>query len=80
MQPRRFLISLLLSVVLSASPTLAQDKGTVDPKPLPPIANPKDPRLGAKELFARKYLPAAAEKPRVVGFYAHDQPCSARSR
>ncbi|MCP4619884.1 MAG: penicillin-insensitive murein endopeptidase [Bradyrhizobium sp.] len=71
MQPRRFLIPLLISAVLSASPAMAQDKGTVNPKPLPPLANPKDPKLGAKELFARKYLPAAAEKPRVIGFYAH---------
>jgi penicillin-insensitive murein DD-endopeptidase len=71
MQPCRFLISLLLTVVLSASPVLAQDKGTVDAKPLPPLKNPNDPKIGARELFARKYLPAAAEKPRVVGFYAH---------
>ena len=71
MQPRRFLIPLLILTVLSASPALAQDKGTVDSKPLPPLANPNDPKLGAKELFARKYLPAATEKPRVVGFYAH---------
>src|SRR5215813_8410771 len=71
MQPRRFLIPLLLSVIVSASAALAQDKGTVDAKPLPPLKNPNDPRIGAKELFARKYLPAAADKPRVVGFYAH---------
>src|SRR2546429_2815606 len=71
MQSLRFLIPLLISTVLSASAALAQDKGTVDPKPLPPLANPNDPKLGAKELFARRYLPAAAEKPRVVGFYAH---------
>jgi penicillin-insensitive murein endopeptidase len=38
---------------------LAQDKGSVDPKPLPPLANPNDPKLGAKELFARKLLPAS---------------------
>src|SRR5215468_11136070 len=71
MQPLRFLIFLLISTVLSAPTALAQDKGTVDAKPLPPLKNPNDPRIGAKELFARKYLPAAADKPRVVGFYAH---------
>src|SRR5690349_4074528 len=70
MQPR-YLIPLLVSIIVSASSALAQDKGTVDDKPLPPLAHPNDPRIGAKELFARKYLPAAAEKPRVVGFYAH---------
>src|SRR5207244_11417786 len=71
MTPRQFLIPLLISLTISASAALAQDKGTVDAKPLPPLANPNDPKIGAKELFARKYLPAAADKPRVVGFYAH---------
>src|SRR5205823_13395812 len=71
MTPRQFLIPLLISLTVGGSPALAQDKGTVDTKPLPPLANPNDPKIGAKELFARKYLPAAADKPRVVGFYAH---------
>ena len=65
MQFRHVLIPLLLTAVLSASPALAQDKGAVNPKPLPPLANPNDPKLGAKELFARRYLPAAADKPRM---------------
>ena len=47
----------------------AQDKGSVDPKPLPPLANPNDPKLGAKELFARKLLPAAMPT-RVIGSYS----------
>src|ERR1700689_1915969 len=59
---------LLLSALAPAA--LAQDKGSVDPKPLPPLANPNDPKLGAKELFGRKILPAAMPT-RVVGFYAH---------
>src|SRR5437016_12853426 len=71
MTPRQFLIPLLISLTVGGSPALAQDKGTVDAKQLPPLANPNDPKIGAKELFARKYLPAAADKPRVVGFYAH---------
>src|SRR5436189_1825398 len=71
MTPRQFLIPLLISLTVSASPARAQDKGTVDAKPLPPLKNPNDPKLGARELFARKYLPAAADKPRVLGFYAH---------
>ena len=61
MQPRRFLIPLTIAILFSAAPAPAQDKGTVSPKPLPPLANPNDPKLGAKELFARKYLPAAEE-------------------
>ena len=42
----------------------------VNPKPLPPLANPDDPKIGAKELFGRKVLPAAMPT-RVHGFYAH---------
>jgi len=58
------------AAIVSATLALAQDKGSVDPKPLPPLANPNDPKLGAKELFGRKILPAAMPT-RVVGFYAH---------
>src|SRR5882757_3298463 len=68
-RPIRFLLLALLSAVV-ASAALAQDKGTVDAKPLPPLANPNDPKIGAKELFGRKLLPAAMPT-RVVGFYAH---------
>jgi penicillin-insensitive murein endopeptidase len=71
MNPRSIFIPFLLAfaTAVSASTALAQDKGSVDPKPLPPLANPKDPKLGAKELFGRKVL-AAAMPTRVVGFYA----------
>src|SRR6266480_2251007 len=71
MNPRLILFLAMSAAIVSATGVRAQDKGSVDPKPLPPLANPNDPKLGAKELFARRYLPAAAEKPRVVGFYAH---------
>jgi penicillin-insensitive murein DD-endopeptidase len=70
MHPRLILIPLLLSAVLSVvNAALAQDKGSVDPRPLPPLANPNDPKLGAKELFARKLLPTATPT-RVIGFYS----------
>ncbi|MDO9299203.1 penicillin-insensitive murein endopeptidase [Bradyrhizobium sp.] len=70
MNPRLILTLLLISATLAgATMALAQDKGSVNPKPLPPLANPNDPRLGAKELFGRKLLPAAMPT-RVVGFYA----------
>jgi penicillin-insensitive murein endopeptidase len=65
----RLILPLLLIPVAFASAALAQDKGSVDPKPLPPLANPNDPTIGAKELFGRKVLPAAMPT-RVVGFYA----------
>src|SRR6202023_3136857 len=71
MQSRLIPILLLLSFAAFASApgALAQAKGSVDPKPLTPLANPNDPKLGAKELFGRKVLPAAGAT-RVVGFYA----------
>ena len=60
MTPRLILIPLLISMTLAnAAAAWAQDKGSVDPKPLPPLANPNDPKIGAKELFGRKVLPAA---------------------
>src|SRR6202790_2409349 len=69
LRPIFILLPLAIATVVSASAALAQDKGNVDPKPLPPLANPNDPKLGAKELFGRKILPAAMPT-RVVGFYA----------
>src|ERR1700736_4692383 len=71
MQSRLIPILLLLSFAAFASApgALAQDKGSVDPKPLPPLANPNDPKLGAKELFGRKILPAKMPT-RVIGFYS----------
>ncbi|HEY8579313.1 MAG TPA: penicillin-insensitive murein endopeptidase, partial [Beijerinckiaceae bacterium] len=47
----------------------AQDIGTLDPKPLPPLANPSDPATPAKELFARRVLPADMSA-RSIGFYS----------
>jgi len=64
----KILISSIVLVIMSG-PVSAQDKGSVDPKPLPPLANPNDPHLGAKELFARKILPASLAV-HSIGFYA----------
>src|ERR1700737_2553545 len=69
MNPRPILLLLMSAAVVCATVALAQDKGSVDPKPLPPLANPNDPKLGAGELFGRKVLPGAMPT-RVVGFYA----------
>src|SRR3954463_15907121 len=70
MIPRLILFPLLLSAALATGfAALAQDKGSVDANPLPPLANPNDPKIGAKELFGRKVLPAAMPT-RVIGFYA----------
>src|SRR5882724_2272336 len=54
---------------LAATAVFGQDKGSVDPKPLAPLANPNDPKLGAKELFGRKTSPAPLAT-HSIGFYA----------
>jgi penicillin-insensitive murein endopeptidase len=46
----------------------AQDKGTLTPKPLPPLAHPNDPSLPAKELFGRRDKPASLEAQSIGGY------------
>ena len=46
----------------------AQDKGSVNPEPLPPLARPNDPATPAKELFGRKVTPAPLAA-RSIGTY-----------
>src|SRR5260370_41349403 len=66
---RRLILLLLMLSIASATDALAQDKGSVDPKPLPPLANANDPKLGAKELFGRKTSPAPMAT-HSIGLYA----------
>jgi penicillin-insensitive murein endopeptidase len=47
----------------------AQDPGTLHPKPLPALKNPKDPKLPAKELFGRTSTPAQ-QSSQALGFYS----------
>jgi penicillin-insensitive murein endopeptidase len=61
---------LIAALLVAAHAARAQDKGTLDPKPLPPLANPNDPKNPARELFARKLTPAPLEA-RSIGFYTH---------
>jgi penicillin-insensitive murein endopeptidase len=65
----RFAAPLAVSLALVASAALAQDKGTVERKSLPPLSNPGDPRVAAKELFGRKDGPASL-KAHAIGGYA----------
>jgi penicillin-insensitive murein endopeptidase len=71
MMSSRLILSLIVPLALASASTgaLAQTKGTVDPRPLPPLANPNDPSTPAKELFGRKALPTRSA-PQVIGFYA----------
>jgi penicillin-insensitive murein endopeptidase len=55
-----------LAMVNGAS---AQDKGALDPKPLPPLANPSSPGTPARELFGRAHA-AAPLHPDPIGFYS----------
>ncbi len=63
-----FFAALSVAVIATAS-AIAQDKGTLNPKPLPPLANPNDPNTPAKELFGRKAEPAPLAA-RALGWYA----------
>jgi penicillin-insensitive murein endopeptidase len=70
MRPGLILTLLVLPIAaVTIAGALAQDKGSIDPKPLPPLANPNDPKLAAKELFGRKLLPAKMPT-HVIGSYA----------
>ncbi len=65
----RFVLPGLAIATIATSVATAQDKGTVNPKPLPPLANPDDPKTPAKELFGRRAT-AAPLQARSIGFYA----------
>ena len=60
---------LALFAFACGSPALAQDKGTLHPEPLPPLANPADPRLPAKQVFGRALTPVEGQA-RSIGFYS----------
>ena len=68
MRPNRPVL-LALAAAVAATPALAQDAGTLDPKPLPALDRPNDPATAAKELFGRR-TSSARLPARAVGFYA----------
>jgi penicillin-insensitive murein endopeptidase len=78
------ILALSILVVATLAPAMAQDAakpaadtdtldptppGSLNPKPLPPLANPNSPTIPAKELFGRKTEPLAGA-PRSIGGYA----------
>jgi penicillin-insensitive murein endopeptidase len=66
---RPLALALTALALLSGAPARAQDRGTLNPKPLPPLAHPDDPSTPAKALFGR--VTAPAEMPaQSIGFYA----------
>ena len=52
-----------------AGPAIGQDRGSVNPKPLPPLANPNDPSTPAKALFGRATTPTSG-RAQAYGSYA----------
>src|SRR6201981_941701 len=66
----RSAIIIVLTGLLAAAAggLVAQEKGTLTPQPLPPLANSADPKTPAKELFARKSKPVPLAA-RAIGTY-----------
>ena len=62
-------LAIAIAALFISAPLQAQDKGSLEPRTLPPLAKPDDPATPAKELFGRKTTPSQ-QKPGVVGFYA----------
>ena len=65
----RTVAKLGLALLLAPCGALAQERGTLAPKPLPPLARPDDPATPAKDLFGRKPEPASMAA-RSIGFYS----------
>jgi penicillin-insensitive murein endopeptidase len=66
---RRAALLLFIALWFAPDVAVAQDKGTLNPQPLPPHAHPEDPATPAKELFGRKTEPADL-RTRTIGFYS----------
>jgi penicillin-insensitive murein DD-endopeptidase len=60
--------SIILLVIIGIASANAQDLGTLNPEPLPPLQNPNSPSIPARELFARKTTPFAGPA-RSIGAY-----------
>ena len=65
----RCVVSLSALVLFASATASAQDRGSLNPEPLPPLAKPDDPHMLARELFGRKPEPAAIEA-HSIGFYS----------
>ena len=61
--------SLLILLLAGCAAAHAQDRGTLEDKPLPPLLNPESRSTPAKELFGRKTKPDPG-LPRSIGFYS----------
>ena len=66
---RRRLLAIGLFMAGLGAPALAQDRGSMEPRNLPPLADPGDPGQPAKQVFGRALEPSAGA-PHVYGFYS----------
>src|ERR1041384_7660984 len=66
----RLLVRSALILIAGGGFLRAQDIGTMDPKPLPPLEHPDDPKTPAKDLFGRKTVPASMAA-RWIGYSPH---------
>src|SRR5262249_23069378 len=69
MHPRLAFLASALALWSLAGAAFAQDKGTLEPVRLPPLAHPENPSTPAKQLFGRQIVPAALAA-RTIGFYS----------
>jgi penicillin-insensitive murein endopeptidase len=67
--PYKSMLRALVLGVAASGPAIGQQVGSLDPRPLAPLANPADPSTPAKELFGRKTEPAPLAA-RTIGFYS----------
>jgi penicillin-insensitive murein DD-endopeptidase len=68
----------LMAVLIPSCAAQAQEKGTLNPRPLPPLEHPGDPATPAKELFGRAREPADLSA-RSIGFYSRGCLAGARA-
>ncbi len=68
-RPPSKLLLVAFGLALLGGGAAGQEKGTLNPQPLPPLANPNDPGLAAKQLFGRALTPADVQA-RSIGFYS----------
>ncbi|HET6378542.1 MAG TPA: penicillin-insensitive murein endopeptidase [Methylocella sp.] len=69
MRPRLAVTVFLLMAAAAGFTAAAQERGTLEPAELPPLANPGDPATPAKLLFGRQGMPAPLAA-RTIGFYS----------
>jgi penicillin-insensitive murein DD-endopeptidase len=71
--PKRALICWILALVLAVGigamhRATAQDQGTLNPQPPPPLTHPENPKTPARDLFGRRMTPATMTTRSIGGY------------